>query len=157
MYGGVDYLVSDKVLVGGLVQPDKFKQSGTNGVGGIGAGDGDGFMAGPYVTTRLSDNIYVDARAAWGSSKNTISPLDTFTDEFDTKRALYSGSVTSEMKIGKKASLQPALTVRHISETQKPYTDKLGVVIPEQGMSQGEISFASRFVTNVAMKNGWQM
>ncbi|PHR61271.1 MAG: hypothetical protein COA43_04655 [Robiginitomaculum sp.] len=157
MYGGVDYLVSDKVLVGGLVQLDKFKQSGINGVDGIGAGDGAGFMVGPYVTTRLSDNIYVDARAAWGSSKNTISPLGTFTDEFDTKRALYSGSVTGEVKVGKKSSLQPALTVRHISETQKAYTDKLGVVVPEQDISQGEVSFAPRFVTNIAMKNGWQM
>ena len=118
-YAGVDYLVSDKVLIGGLVQLDKFKQSGAGGTGGVGAGDGDGYMVGPYVTARISDNIYVDARAAWGKSDNSISPLGTFVDEFDTSRMLYSGSVTGEFALSGNMKLQPTLSVRHLGETQR--------------------------------------
>jgi len=156
-YAGADYLMSDKVLVGGLVQLDKFKQSGANGVGGVGAGNGDGYMVGPYVTARLSDNIYVDARAAWGKSDNSISPLGTFVDDFNTKRMLYSGSVTGEFKFGGKVLFEPAISLRHLGEVQEAYTDTLGVIIPEQDVSQGELSFAPRIATSLAMKNGWTM
>lgn len=39
--------------------------------------EGNGWMAGPYLSARLTDNLFFDARAAWGRSENTISPFGT--------------------------------------------------------------------------------
>jgi len=155
IYAGVDYLVSDNVLIGGLVQYDQFDQDNDlNDVGGL---ESDGFMVGPYVTTRVSDNVYLDARAAWGTSSNKVASIAGQLDEFDTERALLSGTVTGEFELGSSAAtlLRPEISVHYISETQQQYTDLLGVDISEQTIDQGEVSFAPRIQHSVALENGW--
>ncbi len=60
-YLGADYLVSPDLLVGGLLQYDSLTSSAAKE-----NTEGKGWMAGPYVTARLTDNLYLDARLAWG-------------------------------------------------------------------------------------------
>lgn len=151
-YGGADYMISENVLIGALVQFDDFKSDSRNRVGDA---DGNGFMVGPYATAKLGQNIYVDGRLAWGGSDNSISPLGTFVDDFETDRFLFAGSVSGDIQLKDTLNLRPTFAVRNLSETQKQYTDSLGVVIGKQTIETGELSFAPRLEKTIVMKNGW--
>ena len=154
LYMGADYLVSDKVLIGGLVSVDDFRYGNVDQAGYV---SGDGFMAGPYATVKLGKRLYVDGRAAWGTSENSLNPLGTFTDEFDTSRALYAGTVSGDWTFDNQVSLRPELSVKHLSESQKSYTDTLGVVIPKQTVDLGELSFGPRLSKPVELSPRWTM
>lgn len=144
-YGGFDYLITDDLLIGGLLQIDQIDLDADRSGGG--ATDGNGYLIGPYVTARLQENLFLDARIAFGQSENSISPLGTFKDEFETDRALFEASVFGDWKLEENTVLRPTISVRHISELQKGYTDSLGVGIGNQTVEQGELSFAPRFQT----------
>lgn len=150
---GVDYLVSDNLLIGVMGQHDEFNSN--NLVRNNIAVDGDGYLVGPYVTARVMDNLYVDGRVAWGTSDNSISPLGTFVDEFDTDRFLASGSISGSMRLTETLSIVPTLTARHLGETQNAYTDSLGVDILEQDISLTEISFSPRVEYAKEIDKGW--
>jgi len=152
IYLGADYVISDKLLIGGLVQLDSFETDSDSNVGDF---KGDGFMVGPYATARLSEKIYVDGRLAWGSSNNDVAPLGTSRDEFETDRSLVTLSVTGDFNAGKSIKIRPTLGFRHISETQNEYDDSFGVRIPEQKIDQGELSFAPHIEKRIALNNGW--
>ena len=154
IYLGADYRVSDRLLVGGLVQFDDFSLGEDGAAGTV---DGDGFMAGPYLTARLGSRLYFDARAAWGTSDNAVNPLGTFSDDFDTSRALYAGTLTGDFKLGEHTLLSPAVSVRHLSERQKAYTDSLGVDILEQDIDLGELSFGPRVSRTIPLGRRWMV
>lgn len=79
---GADYKLRPGLLVGGLVQLDKAKQSGA--VPG-GSASGQGFMAGPYMAMKLSPNVTVDANAAWGQADDSVT-VGAASSEFETTR-----------------------------------------------------------------------
>jgi hypothetical protein len=151
-YAGADYRVSDRAVIGGLVQFDRFShRDGWT----PGAAEGNGWMAGPYATIRLAPRLYADVRAAWGRSDNQVSPLGTFVDGFDTSRALYSGSLIGDFDLGANTGIRPELTVRYLTERQKAYVDALGVTIPGQHVDQGDISFRPRVHHSVSLSAQW--
>lgn len=151
---GADYKISDNLLLGALAEFDSFSDRGDLEAG---EAEGDGFMVGPYLMARIAPELFAEVRAAWGSSDNRVNPLGTFTDEFDTTRSFYSGSLVGQFDIGKKTQVRPEFTVRYLDETQKAYTDSLGVIIPEQGIGQGDVSFRPRFQHVVNLASGWTM
>ncbi|MEM9085781.1 MAG: PKD domain-containing protein [Pseudomonadota bacterium] len=138
---GADVKISDSLLLGAILQLDDFEDKGSLEVG---EGQGDGYLVGPYITARLAPQLFVEARAAWGSSDNLISPLPGQVDGFETSRSLYSGSVVGQLDIGKRTVFRPEFTVRYLSEDQKAYTDSLGIPIPSQTVDQGDISLRPR-------------
>ncbi len=140
-YVGADYLLTDKMLIGVLAQFDKFD---TESLTRVGDGEGTGFMVGPYITARLTDRLYADARIAWGQSDNSITPLGSYTDDFETDRVLFAGSLTGDFNVGKTLKIRPTLEYRTFNETQKAYTDSLGVLIPESELNLNELSFAPK-------------
>ena len=151
---GADYLVSDDLLVGVLAEFDSFNDKG---VLEAGEGEGNGYLVGPYAMARIAPDLFAEVRAAWGSSDNVINPLGTFTDTFDTNRALYSGSLVGQFNIGTATQIRPEFTVRYLDETQLGYTDSLGVAIPEQSVGQGDVSFRPRFQHRIALDSGWTL
>ncbi len=153
-YLGADYVVNENLLVGGLVQLDSFKSESEQQIGDM---DGEGFMVGPYATAKIGKKLYFDGRLAWGKSDNSISPLGTFVDDFDTDRFLASASVTGDFSAGAKLKFRPTVALRNLSETQNSYTDSLGVEIPKQKISTGEASFSPRVETQIDLNNGWVM
>lgn len=152
-YLGADYLISKDLLIGVLGQIDKidFDDNELTGVT-----DGEGWMAGPYVTARLSDNLYADARASFGKSENTVSPFGTYTDEFETSRYLLAGSLTGEFDLSDRFTFRPEGNLQYLSETQDSYTDALGSTIPKQSSQQGQFSIAPRLQYNITNDNGLQ-
>lgn len=154
IYLGADYLVSDGLLVGALASFDDFSDRGDLVAG---EAEGDGWMVGPYVTTKLGPNLYGEARAAWGRSDNQVSPLGTFVDAFETSRSLYSGSIVGSFDLEGGTTIRPELTLRYISEKADGYVDSLGVTIPGQTVDQGDISFRPRIQHMVKLDSGWSL
>ena len=75
----------------------------------MGEADGEGFMVGPYITARLSDNLYIDARYAVGSWDNTVSPPGSYRDDFETDRELFAGSLIGDFELTVCGVFRPAL------------------------------------------------
>ncbi|MCP4278310.1 MAG: autotransporter outer membrane beta-barrel domain-containing protein, partial [Gammaproteobacteria bacterium] len=67
IYLGADYRFSGDLLIGLLGQYDWFDES-SQGFGS--KAEGEGWMIGPYLVSRLKDNLTMDVRAAWGQSDN---------------------------------------------------------------------------------------
>ena len=143
-YVGADYLVTDRVLVGVLAQFDNFESE--NDRTSV-AADGNGFMVGPYVTARLANNLYADARIAWGQADNSVTPLGTYTDDFDTTRMLFAGSLSGDYAVNNHLTLRPTIEYRTFNETQEAYRDAFGVLIPESDLNLNELSFAPKLIT----------
>ena len=116
-YAGVDYLLTQDVLVGALVSFDTMEEStDTSTV------SGHGWMAGPYMTARLAPNLYFDGRLAAGKSDNRISPFGAYTDEFPTGRWLSMASLTGEFQRGD-WTIRPHASLSYLEERQKSYID----------------------------------
>ncbi|MBD3729874.1 MAG: autotransporter domain-containing protein [Sphingomonadales bacterium] len=155
IYAGADYRLGKDVLLGAMVGFDDFNRKG--GLAAVGAAEGDGWMAGPYAMARVARGLYLDVRAAWGKSDNTVSPLGTYTDGFRTHRAYYSGSLVGELPLGGDTTLRPEATVRYLREHQLGYTDRFGVAVPGQVVDQGDISFRPRIYHNARIGGGWTL
>ena len=144
-YIGIDYLVTPTVLVGVLGQIDWGEEDSNLGS----SIDGVGGMAGPYLSARLTPNLFFTTRAAYGISENEVSPIGTYTDDFSTDRWLASAELTGNWNFGN-LRFTPGTSVTYLQEDQHGYTDSRGVPIPSQTVSLGQVSFgpevAYRFV-----------
>lgn len=126
---GADYLVRPGLLVGLMGQFDWMSDSASGAL--TTARDGRGWMAGPYVSARLTRNLYFDARALAGRSANSIDPLGSYTDQFETSRRLASAKLTGDWSYGK-WRLRPSAELIHFTETQKAYVNAIGIDIASQ-------------------------
>lgn len=154
LHVGADLKLFDSVLVGATLQLDDFRD---RDVLEAGEAEGNGFLIGPYVTAQLAPQLFVEARAAWGGSSNTVAPLANQFDDFDTSRSLYSGSIIGQLEVGKRTIFRPELTVRYLSEEQEAYTDSLGVAIPSQTVDQGDVSFRPRLSHLIEFEGGTRL
>jgi len=150
---GADVLVNDNLLVGAVASFDQFDVDGD--ANGVGEGDGNGFLIGPYATARIGSSLYLDGRVQYGTSNNRISPLGTFESDFDTDRILGAASITGDFGLANGMKIQPTLEVRHLSEQQETYVDALGVTINEDTFDFGEVSFAPRVEHSVPLNDDW--
>ena len=137
VYVGADYLLTPSVLVGGLVQFDWMNEK-SQALNSEVAGRGT--MAGPYLSVRLTPNMFLDARAAWGLSDNDVNPFGLYTDNFTTDRWLAHAKLTGNWHWDA-FRLTPSVALDYIQEHQRDYTDTLGVPIPGQTVSLGRVSF----------------
>jgi len=140
LYFGADYRINSDLLVGVLAQWDWMDQK--YGASGIGA-DGQGWMAGPYIAARLHQNLFFDARAAWGQSDNNVNALGTFTDAFQTERWLAKGQLTGDFTAGN-WRFNPQAAVMYFEEEQEAFVNQLGITIPGQTVSLGRVTFGPK-------------
>ena len=123
---GADYVLNRSLLVGMFVQFDSMEQRSNSLSTDV---SGHGWMAGPYATVRLSENVFWQARAAWGTSSNTISPFLTYEDDFDSERWLASSTLSGRWKFGP-WSFNPSASISYIEDASDAYHDTFGVLIP---------------------------
>ncbi len=150
LYFGADYVFTPNFLLGVLVQFDKMDEQSNDLRTRV---EGYGWMAGPYATLKLSDNLFFQSRAAWGKSDNDISPFLTYEDEFETERWLVEGSLQGRWAFGAFA-LSPRASVGYIEDKQDAYTDSLGVFIPGQTVSLGQARFGPQVSYQFTAKDG---
>jgi outer membrane autotransporter protein len=116
--------------------------------GGIGGGEGTGFLIGPYATYRIGERLYADGYLAYGRSDNELTAVAGSREAFDTNRFLTQFSLTGDYSFGEGVLLRPTLAYRRLQETQEAYTSSLGVRVGEQEIGIGELSFAPRLQTS---------
>lgn len=134
VYAGVDYLLRPHLLVGVLVQFDSLEQRSAAQATRV---SGDGWMVGPYTMIRLTEHLFLQARSAWGTSDNKISPYGTYEDDFETQRGLTRGALIGHWQWGP-WQFRPQASIAYIFEAQKAYVDSLGIAIPGQTVALGQ-------------------
>lgn len=150
-YLGAHIYLHQDIIVGGLVQFDwsEQKNNTTNN-----SADGAGWMVGPYIAGKLPQYpLYFEARAAWGKSRNSISPTNTYIDNFNTERWMATAQLSGKFEM-KNWTISPAASFSYFDETQESYTDSLSNIIPEQRFSQGEFRLGPNFSRDYLTDNG---
>jgi hypothetical protein len=133
---GTDIMVSANVLAGVLLQYDQTDMTTGDWNSAV---EGNGWMAGPYMVARISDRTYLDLRAAWGRSDNSVNPIGTYTDSFETDRWLIEANLAGDILHGG-WRVTPGVGLAYFHESQDSYTDTLGIFIPGQTITIGRLS-----------------
>lgn len=140
---GVDYVLSPSVLAGVFLQADSMaSRSASRST----EARGNGWIAGPYATLRLSQNLFLQARAGWGRASNEVSPFLTYTDSFGSERWTASTTLAGRWSSGA-WSFRPSASLSYFEETSAAYVDTFGTSMPQvrtrigQARSGPEISY----------------
>jgi outer membrane autotransporter protein len=132
---GVDYLVSDGVLVGVLVGYDTSEQK-------MNAQnlryETDGFVVGPYASFRLDKELTLYIRGAWGEAENDLR-VGTTTGEFDSERWLVMANLKGTYWDFRPVRLTPNLMLQYVTEHQEAFTDSTGARVGSQNVSLGRL------------------
>jgi outer membrane autotransporter protein len=123
---GADYVLGPNLLVGTLVQFDSMQQRSDSVGTDI---RGTGWMAGPYATLRLSQNVFWQMRGAWGRSSNEVSPFLSYIDSFDSTRWLAASTLSGRWQHGP-WSIRPSASVSYMEDVSESYADTFGLDIP---------------------------
>ena len=149
-YLGADVQATENLVLGALVSYD-WTEEHTDFFGSAGSSplsqevEGTGWMAGPYLSARLSKNLFFNARMAVGKSDNELT-LDSRVedDEFETDRILARASLTGNRRYGN-WRVTPTASVSYFDEDQDEYVSKTGVTIPAQNFSLGRAELEPEF------------
>lgn len=137
---GVDYLVTDTVLIGvlGGYEAGDFTFQSTNG-----AFDGTGFSAGAYVGVQLADNLVADAffTQSW-LDYDTAS--GTATGSTDAIRSLFSVNLIGHYEVADGFLLEPNVRVFYAHERQDAYTMSNGSAVAANSIDSGRMSLGPR-------------
>ncbi|MFK4812674.1 autotransporter domain-containing protein [Devosia sp. ZW T5_3] len=146
---GADYLLNPDLLIGGFVQFDFASRNFDSGA----KASGTGWLAGPYLTARLSDNLYLDLLAAGGQSSNAISPSGSCEDDFDATRYLLSAALQGQWSHDA-WTFSPRAQLSYFEETSDGYTDSLGVSIPAVTAGLGQLAVGPGIGYRLTLDNG---
>ncbi len=150
-YVGAHYFHSDTMILGVLGQVDWASETNDQENSEV---NGVGWMFGPYIAGQLpGQNLFYEARFAYGQSDNEVSPVNTYVDSFDTTRWLASGKISGTFTAGD-YQITPGASLSYFEETQESYIDSLANVIPEQSVSLGEFRFGPSFSRTFLMEDG---
>ena len=150
---GLHYFVDDRNVIGLISQFDWSEE--TNSAVNSSA-DGAGWMVGPYIAGQFKDqNLFYEASIRYGQSDNTISPIGTYTDSFDTTRWMASAKLSGVYKHDD-ITIRPEIGFTWYEETQEAYTDSLSNAIPESTVSLGELRFGPTFSRTMILDDGTQ-
>lgn len=142
LYVGADYPLAPGVLIGALVQVDDTREDVAN-VGLTGEVEGTGWMAGPYIGIKLADNLFFDARAAYGTSDNDIWLDDAAagfrTGSFETDRWLASATLTGNQYFGN-FRISPQFGLAYGNEWYDDYFNSIGQLVPGRDISIGRLN-----------------
>ncbi|CAN7403178.1 IPT/TIG domain-containing protein [Aminobacter sp. LjRoot7] len=149
LHAGADYLVTPRILVGLGLQLDWTDMEADDGA----TIEGTGYLVGPYVTARLTENLFLDARAAWGQSSNTASPFGTYEDDLDGTRWLVSAALIGQYDIDR-WRVAPTARLTYFEEGTDAYTDGLGLPIPEIEIATGTFEFGPKVSYRMELDSG---
>jgi len=150
LYLGADYLLTQSILIGALFQYDWTSESSQLLNSSVA---GQGWMAGPYMSARLTPNLFFDARAEWGKSNNAVNPFGLYQDDFATDRWLAQANLTGNWWVGS-FRVTPSAGVTYTAEKQQSYTDTLGIVISAKTVSLGQFAFGPEFAYRIVGRDG---
>nr|WP_316654848.1 autotransporter domain-containing protein [uncultured Gellertiella sp.] len=133
---GVDYLVSDRLLVGFSVHYDHESDPLDQGT----LITGNGWLAGPYASLQLAPHVFFDTSLLYGQSANSFTST-SLKGDFDTTRWLWSGTLKGDMAFDNGVSLTPRLKAVYLAEKAGAYSaeDKDGNAYPLDAFTERQI------------------
>ena len=118
---GADYLLSERLLLGLSFHYDRMSDP-TDADAKL---TGNGWLAGPYASVALAENVFWDTSLRYGGSSNDIDTA--FWDgEFDTTRWLIDSAVKGQWQFGQDMILTPKLRAVYFTEEVDDYTVENG-------------------------------
>ncbi len=149
LYGGVDHVLTDRILIGFLAQVDWLDET-TNATSTT--IESVGWMAGPYATFRLSDAIYFDIRGAWGQSFNDQT-IGTATGGFDTTRWVIAAQLSGDWR-HENWRVTPVASLRYGKERSESYTLSNAVQVASSNAISGSLSLGPEIGYTYMSDNG---
>ncbi|WP_455918572.1 putative Ig domain-containing protein [Ensifer canadensis] len=139
---GADYLLSDRALVGLSVHYD-YMTDPTDEDAEL---TGNGWLAGPYASFEIGQNVFLDANLLYGGSSNDID-TGIFRGGFDTSRWLADVKLTGEWQLDEITVLTPKLRAVYFNEETDDYTVKnaIGETIDLKGFIEEQARFSVGF------------
>ena len=146
---GTHTWITENILLGGMLQYDHARDQ--NGVAEV---EGTGWLVGPYVAARHpTQPLYFEARLLYGHTDNKISPLGTYSDDFDGERWFGQARITGESK-QEQLTLFPYLDFSHVSEKQDAYVDGLSNAVAGQSIRLSTLSLGLDFSHPLPVQTG---
>lgn len=142
---GTDYVFNPDFMLGIFSQIDTMNQTSGTGMTGL------GWMAGPYATARLQDNLFWNARAAFGTSNNRLAGTDSLT----STRWLASTSLTGRWKLSEQLTISPDLSFTYFTDTTAAYVNSLGAPIPSVKTELGQIKLSPAITYGFVTDSGF--
>ncbi|MEM7427198.1 MAG: autotransporter outer membrane beta-barrel domain-containing protein [Pseudomonadota bacterium] len=149
--GGVDYVLSDTLLVGIIAGLDRGKQ--TSGVLASETKLG-GFIVGPYVSWRLNDELTFYARASWGEGRQKYR-VTGVTGRSKSDRVMLVGSLKGTYWPLAPVRLTPEVAVLYATEKVKGFTDSIGNSIGSTRTELGRLEFGGEVGYRTTLENGY--
>lgn len=150
LHAGMDYLVTSNLLLGFGAQMDWADYDSTSSNANA---EGFGFLIGPYMTSKLSDQLYLDARLGWGQSYSDVSPLGTYKDEVTTNRILASFAVIGDFD-WHAIKITPQVRLSYFRDESNAYVDSKGNSIEANHLETGILEFGPAFAKSFHFANG---
>jgi hypothetical protein len=122
---GADYVVNPAFLFGTVVQFDSVSQRTTDTANSAAGVQGTGWMAGPYVTLRLTPEVHLQARAGWGQSNNTLTGQQAVGIGFQSTTWLASTTLSGRWTEGA-WSFRPSASVSYLEDIAKAADNGFG-------------------------------
>jgi len=141
---GSDYLINSNLLIGVFTQVDTMNQTSGAGL------TGTGWMAGPYATIRLADQMLRSAGAGWGRSGNTLNGSGGFT----STRWLLSSDLSGKWKLGHGATFTPDLGFTYFQDYTDSYKDTFGITIPGVKTELGQVNLSPTLAYGFTTESG---
>ncbi len=148
VYVGADKLITTNTLVGLMIQYDWADEESAQNTDV----DGNGWMFGPYMSTRLGKSLFFDLRAAWGESDND-SNSNGVTGSFDTERWLVRGNLTGNWQRGN-WRFTPSVGITYAEEDIDSFTDSNGTFNASNTVELGRLTFGPEISQRIVLANG---
>jgi hypothetical protein len=150
---GVDYLLSEKALVGLTVHYDSMNDP-TDEDARL---TGNGWLAGPYASFEVGSGVFWDVSLLHGGSGNSID--SRFWDgSFDTRRWMVDTAVSGVWKLDDATRVTPKLRAVYFSETVGDYEVANGsgdvVAVPGLESEQFRLTFGTEVERQFGLANG---
>lgn len=102
-YMGADYAIGRNVLFGAMAQLEDLHQSAADW--GPSGAAGDAYLAGPYVAMKLTPNLTLDAKAAWGQGNVDTTAGNLASDRSLAEARLKGNWTVNDWRLSPSASL----------------------------------------------------
>lgn len=111
-YFGADYRVGSALLIGAMVQRN---DRSANPLIADEDTTPDAYLAGPYAAYRLSPNVVLGARAAWGETSD-LAVAESDQQSLTKSRLLTEARLSGNWAVGK-WQLMPAASITYVDDT----------------------------------------
>lgn len=150
---GMDYLLSDKALVGFSFHLDRM----TDPTDGDNELTGNGWLVGPNASLEIAKGIFWNSSLLYGGSANDID-TPFWDGSFDTTRWLFDTSISGRWDLDDVTTFIPKLRGVYFSETVEDYTvgNSAGDSIDLQGFREEQlrVSLGAEVARQIALENG---